>query len=173
MKKQFLITIILLISINFTYSQILKPNSIIKTDHSSFITHGSNSRSMFVENKNNFYHTRKPKLPPTAISSVEKTDKYSLLKAFNQVFTNDRIKQLLPEHGLFIEFYVSPLGKVLEVRFLLPTNTMITAKELEQLEQAIKTNVTFALKQEETKGGDFFIIDQNARYDKILNKSLQ
>lgn len=162
-------------SISFAYAQKIKPNSIIKTNNSTFITGDTKgeSKSIFIENSRNIYQNRKPKLPPGSLSLIAKTNKYSLLSAFNQVFNKERIQELLPERSIFIQYYVSPSGKVLEVRFLLSSGTLITANELERLEQAIKSNVTFRFRPEETKGGDFFVLSQNVSYEKILNKTLE
>jgi hypothetical protein len=40
-----------------------------------------------------------------------KKDKGSLLAAFKQTFTNDRLRQLLPEH-MIIAYILSPSGKI-------------------------------------------------------------
>ena len=65
------------------------------------------------------------------------------------------------------------MGKVLEIDFYLDKNTSITATELEALEKAIKANILFKLRPEETKGGDFFAIQQAAKFSRILDRTLK
>lgn len=53
-------------------------------------------------------------------------------------------------------FYVNPTGRILEVSFLLSKKTLLSAQELEGLENAIKTNVSIKFRPEDIKGQDFF-----------------
>jgi hypothetical protein len=68
-----------------------------------------------------------------------------------------------------MEIFVDPSGKILEIVFFLKNNTLITAAEIDALEKAIKTNVSFNLRSDETRGGDFFAISQIVKFSRILD----
>ena len=173
MKKALSILLAFFSIMNLAYSQTLKPNSTAHATRLSFSIKAVGSNNLSVVNINNAYYDKKPKLPQSALSHFEKSGNNSLLNSFNQVFNNTRVRQLLPENGILINYYVSPAGQVLGVSFLLNKTTLLTAGELEKLEDAIKDNVTFKLHPEETKGGDFFIITQVAKYSRVLDKTLR
>ena len=156
-----------------SYGQTLKADAVVKANNLTYSTTSNSNNNLVINNVNNKLQNRKPKLSPTAINYFEKKDKTALLKVFNKVFTTTRIKELLPENGIFINFYVNPQGKVLEVNFSLHKNTLITPIELEQLETEIKRDVTFDLQPKETKGGDFFVFSEFIRYSRVLDGSLQ
>jgi hypothetical protein len=46
-----------------------------------------------------------------------------MLEAFTGVFTDERLKQLLPEKFLPMTLYLNTSGKILEVEFILNRNT--------------------------------------------------
>lgn len=168
---------LLLISIVFAdevcFAQKIKANSVVKANSILFNTKSSGKKGIAIINSKNIYYNRIPKKSQTAISTFEKNDKSALLKVFMKVFTDQRIKELLPENNLFINYYVDPAGNVLEVSFLLNDNTIVTAKELAQMESEIKATITFKLRPEETKGGDFFVISQAPKYRKVLDRTLE
>jgi hypothetical protein len=173
MKRILIITAILTFTLGTIYAQKLKPNAVIKTSSSSFVTHQiEKSESMMVYNSKSIYHNKIPKNRNPDIT-VERGDNSGMLKAFRQVFSNDRLKELLPEKVLPMTFYLNPAGKVLEVEFLVDKNTTLTAKELESLEAAIKANVWFKLRPEEIKGEDFIDIGQGVRFSRVLDGTLK
>ena len=175
MLKSILLTLMFFAFANLTCAQKLTPNSIINTKTGSFVTKQDPSYSddMVVVNSKNIYHKINPKTGPANISSVERRDKSGLLNSFTQVFSDERLTQLLPEKYMLMTLYVNPAGKVLEVTFYLKKTTVIEAKELEELENAIKANVSFKLLPNETKGGDFFPIGQIVKYSRVLDRTLK
>jgi hypothetical protein len=76
---------------------------------------------------------------------------------------------MLHEHGINLTLYVSPLGKVTQVDFLIRKSDKVTATELEQLENSIKTNVAFKLSPGDTKGGHFFRVSLFVKYQNVLD----
>lgn len=164
---------ILAISASFVYAQKLTPNSIVRVNATSFITNQNDSQMMIVFNSRNQYHNKIPKVAPTAITSVERMDNKGMLKAFTGVFSDSRIQQLLPERFIQMQCYVNASGQILEIEFYLNKNTLITGAELQALEKAIKHDVIFKLRPQETKGGDFFVIAQAVKFSRVLNKTLQ
>jgi hypothetical protein len=176
MKKINLLTLAFFIFVKLTYSQSLKPDAIVKADHSTYSTHligAGNTASISVVNTKNILYEKKNKSGGGTLSYIGKTDNSSLLNIFNQVFTKDRIRQLLPESRISIFCYVNPEGKVLEVSYFLSKNTLLTASELEKLETAIKNNYTFKLLPQETKGGDFFVINLIVKYSWFFDGTLK
>lgn len=173
MKKIISISLSVFFIIHIAYSQTLKPNSVARANKLAFSVRAAGTDNLSVVNINNAYFGKKPKLPQSALSHFDKSESNSLLNSFNQTFSNARIRQLLPENGLLINYYVNTTGKVLGVSFLINKNTLLTPTELEKLEESIKKNVDFKLHPEETKGGDFFIITQVAKYSKVLDKTLK
>jgi len=92
-----------------------------------------------------------------------------MLISFRQVFSKARLEQLLSERYIMMTLYVSPTGQVLEVRFLLHNNTLLTALELESLENALKKNVVFIFRPEQIKGEDFIDISWLVPYKRVLD----
>ena len=130
--------------------------------------------NMSIVHKSSIYHNKTPKISGADLGLTgEKVNKHSLLNTFKRTFSDERIRQLLPEGRIVLTFYVSPSGNVLEVEFILNKTTLITATELEQLENNIKANVVFNFNQELTKGGDFFVLVQAVRFSKVLDGTLE
>jgi hypothetical protein len=82
------------------------------------------------------------------------------------------LKQLLPERRILITFYVDPHGNVAGVSFLVNKNTLLTATELENLENALKADVSFKIRPEDAKGHDFFDIGYPVIFERVLNGTL-
>lgn len=154
-------------------AQRLKPNTIIKAQSASFAIKLDQFNNLIVSNSSNILTHKIPRVAPTNITSVERADKSGLLNAFQQVFSESRLQQLSPENIITMTLYVAPSGKVLEVLFILKKNTLVTALELEALEKAIKADVAFILRPDETKGGDFFAIGQVVKLSRVLDKTLK
>jgi hypothetical protein len=176
MKNINLLIIMLLVFNKFAYSQNLKPDAIVKADHLTYNTKTESTGrypSISVRNTENVLYGKKNKLGQSTLSYIGKTDNSSLSKIFNSVFTQERIRQLLPESRITIDCYVNPNGKILEVSYFLNKNTILTAKELEKLEEALKSNYTFKLRPEETKGGDFFVITLIVKYSWFFDGTLK
>jgi len=172
MKKLTLLILVFLMFSKIIYGQSLKPDTIIKSVHNNYITKVSD-HSIAVNNTNNVLQNRKQKFKNTN-DYIEKTDHAALLKVFNQVFSKARMMQLLPENGMLITYYIDTQGKVLEVSFyLLKNNTLLTAKEIEQLETGIKDNITFKIQPADKKGRDFFDYAQFVKYKSVLNGTVQ
>jgi hypothetical protein len=171
MKKTITLTVLLSISITVTYAQRLKPNSDIKAKHSSYKTDSLRSGGMFVHNDKNIYHNKKHN-EPSSSDNLEKGDKTSTINAFKKVFNNQRLQQLVNEPNIGIEYTVSDEGKILEVSFVLKQTTLVTASELEELEDAIKKDVSFKWRGAHAKVNDFYVLFQNIRFSKILDGTL-
>jgi hypothetical protein len=176
MKKQLLLLFILftfLPRIGISQTQKLKPHSIVKANKSNFnVEELPYSGGLSVINTHNIYHGRKPKTAPFNITLLyARKEKGSLLKAFTQVFSDNRLKELITtDRGLNLTFYIAPSGKVLEVEFSLPKNTQLTALELEQLENTIKSDVFFRIHPDETKNVDFLGLECRINYQNILDR---
>jgi hypothetical protein len=172
MKRTVISIFVLLISITSIYAQQFKPNSIVRAKRSSYKidTIKFDNKNIHVENSNNRYSNK----PSTqgADFTFEKVNKSGTYNAFKQVFSDDRLKQLANERILLI-FNVSLEGKIQEVEFTLNKNTLITIPELEALEGALKSNVSFKFKtQELRKGSDFVSIGQTIPFSRVLDKTL-
>ncbi|MDF2430873.1 MAG: hypothetical protein JWP44_504 [Mucilaginibacter sp.] len=154
-------------------AQELKPNTTIKTSSASFVVHQPQPGGLVVYNNKNSYDKKIPKVAPTTITIVGRRDKGGMLNSFKKVFSNDRLKQLLPENILPMQLYVDSSGGVLEIVFFLNNNTLVKAQELDDLEKAIKANVSLILNPNETKGGDFFAISVVVKYSRVLDGTLK
>lgn len=152
-------------------AQEIKPNSTVRTKYSSFIIKQNNT-SMVVFNSKNTYINKVPRHRNPDMT-FDLRDKNSLLKAFRKVFSDSRLKQLLPERFMQMTLYANTSGQVLAVTFFLNKNTVITAQELENLENTIKADVWFKLRQDEIKDQDFFDIAEAVTYSRVLDKTLQ
>jgi len=172
MKKQSLILFTLLLSAIITYAQELKPNAIIKTNTATYITTGLHDGAMSVVNSKSNYHNKIPRNRNPDMT-FELKDKSALLNAFTHVFSDERLKQLIPEKRMIMTFYVNPSGQVIEVSFIFNKNTAVTALELEDLEKAIKANVFIKIRPEEYKGQDFFDVGFIVVYSKVLDRTLK
>lgn len=128
MKKAISITLSVFFIMNLAYSQTLKPNSIARATKLAFSVKAVGTDNLSVVNVNNAYFDEKPKLPQSALSHFKKSESNTLLNSFNQTFSNERVRQLLPENGLLINYYVNTTGKVLGVSFLINKNTLLTSR---------------------------------------------
>jgi hypothetical protein len=169
MKKSILTILTLIISITLTYAQKLQPNSTVKANRTNFRITQLKYGGISIANTDNIYRDQKPKVSAWSISLYEKIKKGSMLTSFKQVFGDERLRQLTAEHILNLTLYVLPSGKVSEVSFLLNENTIVTAAELEQLENVLKNNVSFELRPEQTKGGDFFKLSIAVKYQNVID----
>jgi len=143
-----------------------------KAKSDTFITKKLTGNSiMCVLNTKNTYYKKAHNY--TNVSTVEETDRSKLLNSFTQVFNTDRLKQLVSESCMQMHIYVNPSGKILEIMFYLKKNTSITATELEALEKTVKSNISFNLKPEETKAGEFYIISQLVKYNQVLTRNIE
>jgi hypothetical protein len=172
MKKIIILLGFFLAIANVSNAQRLEANSIIKAKHSSFKTEINKYGSMNVENDKNTFSKQKPKN-----QRFEFTDQSisGAATAFKQVFSETRLKELLPENNIGITYYVSPDGKILEISYLLKPNTLVTVAELEALEIAIKNNVTIKLNwtKKDKQEANFVRIVQGVHYNAILNGTLK
>jgi hypothetical protein len=176
MKKQSSTLLALILSTAFTYAQGLKPNTTVKANKATFRInevkmHGAPSDYLSVVNSTNIYYGKLPKNRNPDMS-FPFTNKSGLLNAITQTFSEERLKQLLPERRILITFYVDPHGKVAGVSFLVNKNTLLTATELENLENAIKADVSFKIRPEDAKGHDFFDVGYPVIYERVLNGTL-
>ena len=169
MKKIFFTIVITVISSAIIYAQALTPNAVINTPSATFVTKQVGaSNNMTVDNSKNVYHNKIPKNRNSDIT-IDRKDKADMLISFRQVFSKARLEQLLSERYIMMTLYVSPTGQVLEVRFLLHNNTLLTALELESLENALKKNVVFIFRPEQIKGEDFIDISWLVPYKRVLD----
>jgi hypothetical protein len=171
-KKPSLIIAALTIMFKFSHAQEIKPNTIVRVDSTSFITSQNQPEIMVVFNSKNTYINKVPRHRNPDMT-FDLQDKNSLLKAFRKVFNESRLEQLLPERFMQMTLYANTSGRVLAVTFFLNKNTVVTAQELEDLENTIKANVWFKLRPDEIKDQDFFDIVEAVRYSRVLDKTLQ
>jgi hypothetical protein len=129
MKKQILVILISILSISLTFEQQLKPNVITKAESESFVSElqphvqdDKTSDIMVVYNSKSHYHNKIPRNRNPDITFT-RGDKGRMLEAFTGVFTDERLKQLLPEKFLPMTLYLNTSGKILEVEFILNRNT--------------------------------------------------
>ena len=175
MKKQLSITVALNLITCCVLGQVLKANTTVKTNKITFKVeavkqHLATSNGISVTNIKNIYSGRIPRVSAESVSLYDKIEKGSIIKSFTQVFDDTRLKELTAERAINIFLFVTPTGKVSEVSFLVNKDTQLTAVELEQLENAIKTNVSFNIRPEETQGANFFILPLVLRYQYMLER---
>jgi hypothetical protein len=159
----------LLTNVTLVYAQELKPNSTVKTKHSSFKIAAITNGRVFVENETNQLRNQKPNQRYQL--SILKA--FNLEKAFKQVFDNARLNQLTNEPNIVIKYYISPKGKVLQASFILKQNTSITSTEIDELEAAIKDQVYFQVQNDKITGTEFFNLMQNVNFSKIIDGTLE
>jgi hypothetical protein len=170
-RKLAMVLIVLLIAITAN-AQRLKPDTTIKANRVTFITTSLSYGEISVRNTDNIYHNRIQKNRNPDMS-LQLTDNLGMVKAFKQVFSDERLKQLLPEKRIFMTLYASTSGKILDMSFVLSKNTLISPQELENLEIAIKAHVSFKFRPEEINGQDFIDIKWIVRYNKVLDGTLK
>jgi hypothetical protein len=172
MKNIKIIFAMLLTNVTLVCAQELKPNSTVKTKHSSFRTKVNEHGTMNIENDKNILSKQRPK---NLRFEIDQSTDPGLLAAFKQVFSDARLKELLPENAIGLTYCVAPDGKILEISYLLKPNTLVTAAELEALEIAIKNNVTIKLNRtkDNKQEADFVRIIQAVHYNQILNGTLK
>jgi hypothetical protein len=144
----------------FTYSQELRPNTIVKTNKASFKIEavkmqGTVTNGLAVININNSYHGKQPKIFIQLVELYAERKKGSIVTAFKHAFSLSRLIQLRQDHGLNLTLYLAPSGKIVAVDFVIQKNNLITASELEKLENSIKNNVSFHLRPQQIRGADF------------------
>lgn len=155
-----------------SFGQQLKPNSVTRGKTVSFRSDQDRNGNLIVVDSKNDFFSKKPKTGPANINMVIRKEK-TMLTAFLQVFNDERLKQLAAERYMSMVCFVNPAGKVLGITFYLNKSTTVTALELEQLQKAIESNVSFTLNPDETRGGDFFPIAQIVLYEHVLKRSLK
>ncbi len=175
MKKNNLLTIILLVFCVKVQAQKLLSNTKVKANQITYKVVGlPKLESETIEfntvyNNNNQYCGKTPKLKLDNGDLIGKIVKNTILNAFNEAFSKARLKELVQERVLDITLYLSPTGKVMEVSFLLQKNSSLSALELENLENALKKNVYYNLDANLVKNGDFFVVSMWVRYQNILD----
>jgi hypothetical protein len=170
-QSQFLILFILLFNSISIYGQMLKPNLKIRANKVFFITTELDHNRMSVVNDRNIYHNKilKNRNPDMTFKIKEKS---GLLNAFTQVFSDERLRQLQPERRMLMTFYINPAGQIVEISFVLNKNTLITARELEELEGAIKANVSIKFRPEDVKGKEVIDIGYIITFSQVLDRTL-
>ena len=61
----------------------------------------------------------------------------------------------------------------MEISFVLNKNTLVTGQEVEDLEKAIKADVSFKFRSKEIKGQDFIDIGFIVTYSKVLDRTFK
>ncbi len=105
------------------------------------------------------------------LSDTKYKDANALTSSYLKVFTHLRIQQLLPEKNMILTFYINRSGKIKSIEYLLKNNTLITAEELESLENLLKANVTFAIPKDEDKSDDIWPVTQVVFFQKLFDMS--
>lgn len=165
----------MLISVNSTFCQGIKADTVIKANYSTYNTKtigSGNSANIFVVNSNNIYYNKKPRNRNIDMV-VLLNNKSGFINALKQVFGDERLRQLIPERFLRFTLYVNPNGQIMEMAFLLDKNTSITATELEALEKAIKAQVSFKFRREDINGQNFVDISEAVSYKMVLDGTLK
>jgi hypothetical protein len=173
MKKTNLLILLFFAFTGLTYCQSLKPDAVVRASHSAYNTKSigsGNTVSIYAYNSKNIYYNKTSKNRHPNIL-IKRGDSGGMLTAFTKVFSDERLRELLPERVLLMTFYVNPSGKILEITFLLDKNTLVTAQELEALEKALKANVWFKLRPEDLKGEDFIDIPSGVSFKRILDRT--
>lgn len=173
MKKNIkIILAIVILCCAYAHGQDLKVNTVIKARHSSFtIKQQKGNDGLNVYNNANVNQNDYPKLRIELW--VNKPDKHSVLNIFRQVFSPERLQQLPTEPKISINYFVSAnTGKVLEVSFSLKKNTMVTADELEALENLLKSNIVFQFHKEDVQSSQFIRLTESVPFRRVLDGSL-
>ena len=167
--KNVVITISILAScVAITQAQKLKPNSTVMAKYFTYRTDSVSMRSIFVHNNKNHYHTDVSRKNSVTGDNLEINDSNSLSKILKKTFTAERLKQL-HDQTLFMELFVSNDGKILEVSFVLPKNTLLTVTEIEALEMVVKTDISFRWRGRTGKEGEVFELYQPLIFRKLLD----
>lgn len=81
------------------------------------------------------------------------TDKLAVVKAFNSVFSRERLKQLISERAIVTTFKIdTQTGKVNSLSYMLRIGSTVSVSDIDKLSDAIKKRVTFVLDKGEIKG---------------------
>ena len=166
MKKIF--SFLVLVSMSYaTYAQQLKLSPVVKSKRFSYkIDTTTLNRRLTAENEKNVLKYRRSGVKGDI--AFEKKDNFSTSNAFLKVFDAERLKQLLPENNMLINYYVLPSGQIKEVSFILNKNTVITPAELEALEIEIKDKVSFKLNPADVQNTEFIPFVQIIRFSSLL-----
>jgi len=106
------------------------------------------------------------------LSYSEYTAKKPVSKTIYEVFSDSRLKELLPEKVMLVNMYINNSGRVAAVEYYLNSNTEITVFELEKFENALKRNVSFKLSEEDSNSDKVFApITQSIHFQQVLNKT--
>ncbi|GAA4104894.1 hypothetical protein [Mucilaginibacter panaciglaebae] len=167
MKKIILITAFFLTSIGLANAQRLKVNSTVQAKRGKYKIDMLADGKMIVSNTNSVYGHHVPKVKNTDFQ-IETATPQGLYKAFKEVFKDERLKELTTEPNIAIEIFVSTKGKVEYINFIVKTNTLITAEELEGLEDAIKRNVSYKIKSDQSTDFEAFPLVKNVLFSNVL-----
>jgi hypothetical protein len=171
-KHIFLITgLFFNLYVRFSHAQKLVPDNKIKAHEVTFITTKLGNEEMSVAHEGKVYHNKVP-INRNPNMSLKMKNKSGILNAFTEVFSDKRLKQLIPEKRIMMTFYLNPSGQIMEVSFILNKNTLVTAQELEDLEKAIKANVSYKIMPSDYKEQDFIDIGMIIIYEKVLDRTL-
>jgi hypothetical protein len=167
--KQYIVILGLLLNSSFALGQVLKPDTDVPANHTTYNTHKSNPAytSMMVKNRANKLDQQKAGTEADNLD-FRLVEPNILINSFKRVFSSDRLKQLLPEHGILISCYINSSGKILEVSFILGEKTSVTATEIEALEEQIKKNVMYKFKPGVLNEKKFYVVSINMKYEKVL-----
>lgn len=177
MKAQILICLIILSSCFFNclaQSSIgkgnLKGNSQIYQKKET----SQSSKRIAIANAKNKLSEKKMNIPPTSLSRIQFNSDKELSDILTSIIPKDKLKVLSStEKSLTLIAFVDSKGKILELEFLLNKSTILTAKEIEAIENKIKTNTTFILDPKETVGGNFFKLVKRVDLNQIYNTVYQ
>lgn len=172
MKNKFFLIVILLATYMNVYSQNKIGEGVIKTKSITFSGKKIGTSSMGITNQNNISIINTPPKMLKKLSEVKYSDPNAVSFVFLQVFSKQKLEQLLPEKNIVLTFYPDHTGKVRAVQFLVKNNTLITPTELELLENNLKTNVSFIIPKGENDSDNIWPLTQVVFFDKLYQKSL-
>src|SRR5690606_22033705 len=167
--------ILLMINSQIAEAQKINKKVEVKAQNSTYVyTKLSSGRQVLVAKKNSLPSVSSNSSDVRHLSYSEYTSKKSVSKTIHEVFSDSRLKELLPEKVMLVNMYINNSGRVIAVEYYLNSSTKITAFELEIFENALKRNVSFKLSKDDSNSDKVFApITQSIHFQQVLNKTFR
>ena len=108
-------------------------------------------------------------------AKFRKIPAYSAIRIISAVFGDNRLRGLIRERAMIINYYVTKKGAIEELTFTFKEGTTVNADELAKLQFIILTNlqtkISFDIPAKATKGEDLFILRDEVVYRDVLGRT--
>ena len=132
----------------------MEVNTIIKAQHSSYQTRADEYNNLWVLNSLNVLTYAVPKN-----LNYKFNDQFQFqatAQAFKEALGKERLQDLGDKkEGISLTYWLSPEGKILEIEFIIKTNTTLSIEEIETVENALKASLSFNLTWTDDQEADF------------------